>query len=389
GRAHTLDDGSPLGTLAVDAARALSGLGAPGPDESAAEARREAWAAVGLLCDELSSTVLTLGLPGDASVTGQMLAAVGAGGEPVWLTLRQLVRNPPHWRSVDLSRVLIVENPSLIARAADAFSSRKTPIVCTNGQPRAATMALLRSLAGGGARLLHHGDFDWGGLTIGNLLHRRLPIEPWQFDRDAYLCAVGAHPHAAPLTGSPVAASWDPELSEAAFVEALEDGPGSSGRATLYTGARGSGKTVMLNTVEDHAREQGWLVISETATPGFVSRITEQHLPRLLRDFDPDAVKRRLSGITAPLKIGGATWETIDQHLVQAGLRNQIDLLTDLLAENETGLLITVDEIHHNQIDELREVATAVQHAFRENRELAFAGAGLGASVSDVIADPV
>ena len=38
------------------------------------------------------------------------------------------------------------------------------------------------------------------------------------------------------------------------FVEALEDGPGSSGRAALYTGARGTGKTVLLNAVEDRAR---------------------------------------------------------------------------------------------------------------------------------------
>ena len=77
GRAHALDEGSPLGTLALGAARALAGLEAPGPDESPAEARREAWAAVGVLCDELSSIVLTLGLPGDASVTGQ-----AAGGRP-------------------------------------------------------------------------------------------------------------------------------------------------------------------------------------------------------------------------------------------------------------------------------------------------------------------
>lgn len=56
------------------------------------------------------------------------------------------------------------------------------------------------------------------------------------------------------------------------FVEALEDGPGSAGRATLYTGARGAGKTVMLNAVEDRAHEHGWLVISETATPKFIQR---------------------------------------------------------------------------------------------------------------------
>src|SRR3954465_14970806 len=82
------------------------------------------------------------------------------------------------------------------------------------------------------------------------------------------------------------------------FEEALEDGPGAAGRATLYTGARGSGKTVMLNAVEDRARTLGWIVISETATPGFVERIVRQHLPKLIDDLDPDAVRRRLTGVT-------------------------------------------------------------------------------------------
>ncbi len=213
GRAHALDEGSPLGTLALGAARALAGLEAPGPDESPAEARREAWAAVGVLCDELSSIVLTLGLPGDASDTGRLLAAAGAAGEPLWLTLRQLVRTPPQWHGIDA--VVVVENPSVIALAAEVLGPRASPIVCTNGQPRAAAMLLLRSLARAGIRLCHHGDFDWGGLTIGNFLHRRVPVEPWQFDRDAYLRAVAIHPHAAPLSGSPVEASWDSTLTEA------------------------------------------------------------------------------------------------------------------------------------------------------------------------------
>ena len=77
------------------------------------------------------------------------------------------------------------------------------------------------------------------------------------------------------------------------FTEALEDGPGSAGRATLYTGARVLGKTVMLNAVEDRAKVLGWVVISETAFPGFVARIGRQHLPGLLSSFDPDALRRR------------------------------------------------------------------------------------------------
>ena len=214
GRAHALDDGSALGTLALGAARALTGLEPPGSDESPAEARREAWAAVGVLCDELSSSVLTLALPGDASATGRVLTAATDGSEPVWLTLRQLVRSPPQWELVGLGRVLVVENPSVVALAADTFAAHGTPIVCTNGQPRAATMVLLRALAAAGVSLLHHGDFDWGGLTIGNLLHRRLPVKSWQFDRDAYRSGVAAHPHAAPLTGSPTEASWDPALAD-------------------------------------------------------------------------------------------------------------------------------------------------------------------------------
>ena len=173
------------------------------------------------------------------------------------------------------------------------------------------------------------------------------------------------------------------------FVGALEDGPGSSGRATLYTGARGSGKTVVLNAVEDRARERGWLVISETASPGFVGRITRQHLPPLLREFDPGAVRQRLSGVTGPLGIGGVTWSSTEAHPSEVSLRGQVETLTGLLAEHSTGLLITLDEIHRNQIGELREMATTVQHAFRDGRELAFAGAGLASAVSDVLNDDV
>ena len=173
------------------------------------------------------------------------------------------------------------------------------------------------------------------------------------------------------------------------FVEALEDGPGSAGRATLYTGARGSGKTVMLNAVEDRAKAAGWVVISETASPGFVRRITQQHLPRLLARSDPNSVRRRLSGDAVPFGGGGLNWSTMEAHVAEADLRNQIEVLADLLAGSGSGLLITLDEIHRNQIDELRELATAIQHTFREERELAFVGAGLASAIADVTVDDV
>jgi hypothetical protein len=173
------------------------------------------------------------------------------------------------------------------------------------------------------------------------------------------------------------------------FGEAFDDGPGSPGRATVYTGARGTGKTVLLNAVEDFARERGWLVISETASPGFVRRLVQEHLPALLRDQDPGAATTRFKGLTAPVVGGGATWDTTQNHVSAPGLRNQMTLLCDLLAEQGTGLLVTLDEIHQRQRDELRELATTVQHLFREGREMAFVGAGLPSAVSEVLSDEV
>ena len=93
--------------------------------------------------------------------------------------------------------------------------------------------------------------------------------------------------------------------------------------------------------------------------------------------------------VSGPLGSGAATWSATEAHVAQAGLRSQIELLTDLLAQNETGLLITLDEIHQNQISELRELATVVQHAFREERGLAFVAAGLSSAISDVLNDEV
>jgi hypothetical protein len=172
------------------------------------------------------------------------------------------------------------------------------------------------------------------------------------------------------------------------FSDALEDGPGAPGRATLYTGARGTGKTVMLNAVQVQARSRGWLVVAEAATPGLLQRLTTEHLPQLLAEQDPKTTSKRLSGITAPGGLG-ASWETADLHKVVPGLRSQITDLCEILASGETGLLITVDELHRSLFDELVQLCTVVQHAFREELALMFVGAGLPAAVSDLLSEGV
>ncbi|MFL6130801.1 MAG: TIGR02679 family protein [Mycobacteriales bacterium] len=206
GDSHALDDDRPLATLALSAARTVGGL----PAGSGAVWRREVWASVGVLRNELSSTVLTLGLPGDAATaTGAALGAWRDAGQPVLLTLRQVVRDPPR---VAVPAVHVCENPVVVAAAADRLGGRCGPLVCTAGQPGTAAIRLLTLLSRSGAALRFHGDFDWGGLRIGNLLAERLPVGPWRYGAGDYrrLVAAGLGRE---LPGKPVVASWDPDLT--------------------------------------------------------------------------------------------------------------------------------------------------------------------------------
>jgi uncharacterized protein (TIGR02679 family) len=212
GSAHALDADRSLTGLVFGAARTLGGVG----EGDGAVWRREVWASVGLLRDELSSTVLVLNLPAATGTpTGRMLADLGAAGEPAVLTLRQL-RRPPQVIGTGGTgiTVSICENPVVTVEAADRLGRTARPLVCVGGQPGAAAITLLKSLAEQGARLRYHGDFDWGGLRIGNVVFGRLPVVPWRFDTAAYLRAVDAGAGRT-LTGDPATCNWAPDLDGA------------------------------------------------------------------------------------------------------------------------------------------------------------------------------
>lgn len=187
-------------------------------------------------------------------------------------------------------------------------------------------------------------------------------------------------------TSPPLLVGRDNDLDD--FREGLRGGPGSPERATLVTGLRGTGKTVMLNAYEDIAGTEGWLVISETATPNLIDRITHEHLPKLLRDTDPRQTESRVTGVSLPGGFGANRGVT-ERHTPRPGLRSQLTQLADLLGERGSGVLITVDEVHRKGLHDLRELGTSIQHAFRERRNVAFAGAGLPSAVEDLLSDEV
>ena len=173
-----------------------------------------------------------------------------------------------------------------------------------------------------------------------------------------------------------------------AFGDALDAGPGAPGRATLYTGVRGIGKTVMLNEAETQARQRGWVVVSETAVPGLIERLIAQRLPEVAASLELSATGRRVTAVAFPFHLGGLTWQPPTAE-DRPDLRAQLTALTDHLADHGTGLLLTVDELHRADRAGLRELAATIQHLFREERSIAFAGAGLPTAVADLLNDDV
>lgn len=183
----------------------------------------------------------------------------------------------------------------------------------------------------------------------------------------------------------PLLVGREAELEE--FEEALEDGPGAPGRLTIFTGARGVGKTVMLTEVGDHATRSGWVVVSETATGGLVDRLTTAVLGHL-RELDPHgAPTRALTGVSLPGGWGVQLSDPPAQRPVS--LRDGCSALLDVLEAHQTGLLLTVDEVHKRAQDDLRELAATYQHLVREDRDIALVMAGIPGAVTGLLNDDV
>ncbi len=190
-----------------------------------------------------------------------------------------------------------------------------------------------------------------------------------------------------PAFGStpPLLAGRDEVLDR--FAEAAQSGPSHPDYTLLLTGERGSGKTALLNALETDASVRGWPVIavSSASEPASarVSRAAAALLERVRSSSSTRLTSLNVLGV-------GLTWEQSpadDQRRLD--LTSLLEQLGQLLRDRESGLLLTVDELHDLERDDVRDIAGALQMATRRRLcPIAFVGAALPLIAQTHLADP-
>ena len=172
--------------------------------------QRALWEMHGAIPDDLASQVLVLNVAcGSPGLVSGWLNDASRCGVPFRLTLQQLATGDVRPEPAD---VFVCENPAVLRVAASDLGADCPPLVCTEGMPSAACHKLLGSAVAQGARLHWRADFDWTGLRIVSAGITSHSARPWRMTAADYRHALEAG-ESTPLTGSPAASPWDPELA--------------------------------------------------------------------------------------------------------------------------------------------------------------------------------
>jgi hypothetical protein len=140
----------------------------------------------------------------------------------------------------------------------------------------------------------------------------------------------------------------------------------------------------MLSAAEDAAREAGWVVISETATRGLMERL-EEAMTTHLNELGDGPPTRKVTSLT----VAGVGIGTQLPPEKRPSWRTTATNLLTLLNDHETGLIITVDEIHAVDRRDLTDLAAVIQHLIREELPIGLLMAGIPKAVSDLLNEDV
>ncbi|MDN5820642.1 MAG: ATP-binding protein [Brachybacterium sp.] len=155
-------------------------------------------------------------------------------------------------------------------------------------------------------------------------------------------------------------------------------------RAILISGARGSGKTVLLTEFRELALEAGWTDLRmHTSSTSLTEELRSQAIARL-REMDPEAETSRLTSARA-FHVG-ASRDVVQRYEGEGEvLTTVLDRLAQLSDEDGGGLLITLDELQSVDRDQLHALTQHVQDLIGSGHAVAFIAAGVRPGVDALL----
>jgi hypothetical protein len=161
----------------------------------------------------------------------------------------------------------------------------------------------------------------------------------------------------------------------------LDNAPGDPNRVTIFTGPRGSGKTVLLGKIASEAESRGWISVHVPATDGMLTELIQQ-LERKAAEHLPVKARSHITG----LQVSGTGFSRSVEPEQLSTWRTQMDRYLDILAEKQIGLLVTVDEVRVG-VPELVSLVSTFQVFVMEKRDVALLLAGLPGNVIQMLSN--
>ncbi|MFD6891154.1 DUF2399 domain-containing protein, partial [Streptomyces sp. NPDC059957] len=201
GDPHSLDNATDLGGLVLAEAAACGVV-------PAGLSRRDAWKALGITPDALTTGLLTLGIHpvGWQVPHGQPVVL------PSWTLENAVWPSPP---SGGPGWIFITENPSIATAALTRAPDQALRLLCTVGTPSSAELAAIAQLAHRGWNIAVRADFDTAGIRH---VHAVLSVVPqatvWRMSATDYLNGLHPTPFEPAQLDLPhlLPTPWDPEL---------------------------------------------------------------------------------------------------------------------------------------------------------------------------------
>ncbi len=191
GNPHYFDDGNEAGPIFTLGLSFILNTSEP---TNAAE-KAELFFRVGIIKSDITNVTVCYGL--EAYADGEVhkgWAAFAQAHEPLMLSLSnisKISRIIPSSNSANTTAIFCFENPAVFSAVLDSLPNCPA-LLCTNGQPRLATLIILDKLVAEGVTVYYSGDFDPEGLLIADNLKNRYgnQLVLWRFTETDYISAL-------------------------------------------------------------------------------------------------------------------------------------------------------------------------------------------------------